>query len=73
MVYTLSESQDAKLSNSAYGIVFGSVFMEIWTNLSTLQHHCNVFFAHCMSVNDLSMEVEVSQRYKIGGEGTTQT
>ena len=48
MIYTLPESQDAKLSNSAYGIVFGSVFMEIWTNLSTLQHHCNIFFAHCM-------------------------
>ena len=47
MIYTLPESQDAKLSNSAYGIVFGSVFMEIWTNLSTLQHHCNIFFAHC--------------------------
>ena len=48
MLYTFSESQDAQLSNSAYGIVFGSVFMEIWTNLSTLQHHCNIFFAHCM-------------------------
>ena len=47
MIYTLPESQDAKLSNSVYGIVFGSVFMEIWTNLSTLQHHCNIFFAHC--------------------------
>ena len=43
MIYTLPESQDAKLSNSAYGIVFSSVFMEIWTNLSTLQHHCNIF------------------------------
>ena len=50
MIYTLPESQDAKLSNSAYGIVFGSVFMEIWTNLSTLQHHCNISFAHCISL-----------------------
>ena len=66
MIYTFPESQDAKLSNSAYGIVFGSVFMEIWTNLSTLQHHCNIFFAHCISnnVNTLVSEIFICEKIK---------
>ena len=50
MPFTLPQSWDAHFSIGAFRILSCGVYNKLHINLSTLQHHCNVFLSHCNSL-----------------------
>ena len=50
MIFISPESYDAKLSNKSNINELREVFMEIWTILSILMNHWNIFLAHCIFI-----------------------